>query len=106
MLTGGTACDLTSDPRETEVRFICNPDTVSSLLSVSETSTCRYMVVIATSALCGHPGEAALRWLQSHAIPCSLIPPPPPLFFLIQALPTRRMKYMPSAANWRKDMYA
>ncbi|MCO5571075.1 hypothetical protein L7F22_024806 [Adiantum nelumboides] len=55
LFTNGTLCDLTNEPRETEVRFICS-DTVNNMISsITEVSTCRYMLIFSTPILCKHP---------------------------------------------------
>lgn len=56
VMTGGDTCDLTGKPRRTEFRFICDPKTLHSFESISETETCTYLGVIHTSLLCDHPG--------------------------------------------------
>eukprot|EP00038_Savillea_parva_P010410 m.190064 g.190064 ORF g.190064 m.190064 type:complete len:510 (+) comp17939_c0_seq1:237-1766(+) len=55
IMGGGDLCDLTKKPRETEVRFVCNPSMIHAFDSISETSTCKYEVIIHTSMVCDHP---------------------------------------------------
>lgn len=51
--TGGTDCDLIEGvKRMTTVYYLCMPDFQTSVVSVKETSTCRYEVIIYTSKLC------------------------------------------------------
>ncbi|EGD77823.1 hypothetical protein PTSG_12809 [Salpingoeca rosetta] len=69
---GGDACDLTGRPRETEVRFICSkglgiPD---GIVQVDETSTCKYMLVFASRALCASE-EFVEKEEPEHPIVCS-----------------------------------
>jgi len=53
---GGTTCDLTGKPRRVEANFFCDPeDSGSKVVSISETSTCSYVLKITTSLLCDHP---------------------------------------------------
>ncbi|KAF6158050.1 hypothetical protein GIB67_014844, partial [Kingdonia uniflora] len=52
--TNGTMCDLTNQPRETEVRFVCSDPTVT-IHSFTELSTCKYALTIHTPMLCKHP---------------------------------------------------
>uniref|UniRef100_A0A061RW13 Protein OS-9 n=1 Tax=Tetraselmis sp. GSL018 TaxID=582737 RepID=A0A061RW13_9CHLO len=53
--TGGTPCDITNTPRETEVRFICSSDHTNVLTSIKEPSTCSYTMTFSTPLLCKHP---------------------------------------------------
>uniref|UniRef100_A0A7S3ZBF1 MRH domain-containing protein n=1 Tax=Lotharella globosa TaxID=91324 RepID=A0A7S3ZBF1_9EUKA len=49
----GTTCDLTNLPRKVEVRYVCDADTTKSrIMSIQETSTCEYILVIATPLIC------------------------------------------------------
>ena len=50
----GDACDITGEPRQTEVRYVCAEDGKESLASVKEASTCQYLVVVSTPLLCEH----------------------------------------------------
>ncbi|XP_074588049.1 protein OS-9 homolog [Curcuma longa] len=52
--TNGTMCDLTNQPRETEVRFVCSEQSVV-ISSIKEAATCKYVVTIQCSLLCKHP---------------------------------------------------
>mmetsp|Transcript_21349 Transcript_21349/g.55733 ORF Transcript_21349/g.55733 Transcript_21349/m.55733 type:complete len:500 (+) Transcript_21349:168-1667(+) len=58
-LGGGDLCDLTKQPRTTEVRFVCDQDMLHAFESISEVSTCNYLIVIQTSMVCQHPKFAA-----------------------------------------------
>ena len=49
--SGGTECDLTGQLRETEVRFICDGIN-QGLVSIDETSTCRYKAIVKLPAIC------------------------------------------------------
>ena len=48
----GTTCDLSGQTRTTEVRYICLAGSPHALVSIDEVSTCNYLAVIATNALC------------------------------------------------------
>ncbi|XP_071729578.1 protein OS-9 homolog [Rutidosis leptorrhynchoides] len=50
----GTTCDLTNEPRETEVRFVCS-EPRAMISSITELSTCKYALTIQTPTLCKHP---------------------------------------------------
>lgn len=52
----GGVCDVTGQPRSTEVRYTCAPDVSDGILSIREASTCEYVVTIAARALCMHAG--------------------------------------------------
>ncbi|CAL9073882.1 protein OS-9 homolog [Musa acuminata AAA Group] len=52
--TNGTICDLTNQPRETEVRFVCSEPSVL-ISSIKEASTCKYVVTVQCPLLCKHP---------------------------------------------------
>jgi len=62
-LFNGTHCDETNDGRETTVTYVCAPnfanehDTSSKqfIASVTETSVCKYDIVIETPVVCAHP---------------------------------------------------
>ncbi|XP_068637709.1 protein OS-9 homolog isoform X2 [Aristolochia californica] len=72
LLTNGTVCDLTSEPRETEVRFICAESRVL-ISSVKEIATCKYAIMIHCPMLCKHPmfQEERAVW---HTINCNEMP--------------------------------
>ncbi|VVC26705.1 Mannose-6-phosphate receptor binding domain,Glucosidase II beta subunit-like [Cinara cedri] len=54
-LFDGTVCDINGHPRQANVLYVCYPQNKHSVLSVKETSTCQYEVIILTSLLCTHP---------------------------------------------------
>lgn len=54
MYSNGTLCDLTNQPRETEIRFVCSEPSVV-LSSIKEISTCKYVVMVQCPMLCKHP---------------------------------------------------
>jgi len=51
----GTVCDLTSEPRKTEIRFTCDATKAEHIAVLKETSTCQYLLVVQTPRLCTHP---------------------------------------------------
>lgn len=48
----GTICDVTGEPRTTEVQIHCKQDVEDHISKVSEISTCKYLVVVYSSKLC------------------------------------------------------
>jgi protein OS-9 len=67
VFTNGTPCDLTGEPRSTEVRFVCAPDSGLSagtssgealsahfIESVKEPTTCHYVLTFGTPLICKH----------------------------------------------------
>ncbi|XP_050213653.1 protein OS-9 homolog [Mercurialis annua] len=70
--TNGTACDLTNQLRETEVRFVCS-EPRAMISSITEISTCKYALTVQVPMLCKHP------WFQEerpvwHTINCNALP--------------------------------
>lgn len=55
IMSGGTVCDLSGRPRQTNVLYVCYPPSNHNIFSVKETSTCQYEVIVLTSYLCSHP---------------------------------------------------
>jgi hypothetical protein len=53
----GTVCDLSGEERKTKISFICidNENADYSFISLTETKTCNYELLFATSSLCKHP---------------------------------------------------
>ncbi|KAH8481737.1 hypothetical protein H0E87_029287 [Populus deltoides] len=70
--TNGTICDLTNEPRETEVRFVCS-EPRAMISSVIELSTCKYALTVQSPMLCKHSlfQEERPVW---HTINCNLLP--------------------------------
>jgi len=48
----GTLCDLTGEPRTTEIRYYCNTEKVNLLKDIQEPSSCNYVVSIHTFLMC------------------------------------------------------
>ncbi|KAF5459268.1 hypothetical protein F2P56_023229 [Juglans regia] len=70
--TNGTMCDLTNQPRETEVRFVCS-ESRAMISSLTELSTCKYALTVQCPTLCKHPlfQEERPVW---HTINCNVLP--------------------------------
>uniref|UniRef100_A0A1A7XBE6 Endoplasmic reticulum lectin n=2 Tax=Iconisemion striatum TaxID=60296 RepID=A0A1A7XBE6_9TELE len=51
----GSKCDLNGNPRETEVRFVCEEGSSDYIARVDEPQSCRYVLTIHTSRTCQHP---------------------------------------------------
>ncbi|XP_024368657.1 protein OS-9 homolog isoform X1 [Physcomitrium patens] len=71
--TNGTVCDLTNQPRETEVRFVCSETGRALINSIKEAPTCKYTLVFDAPMLCKHPAfqEERQPWV---VIDCNAIP--------------------------------
>lgn len=70
--TNGTLCDLTNEPRQTEVRFVCS-EPRAMISSITELSTCKYALTVHCPTLCKHPlfQEERPVW---HTINCNKLP--------------------------------
>eukprot|EP01120_Amphizonella_sp_Union-15-10_P015557 TRINITY_DN8035_c0_g1_i2.p1 TRINITY_DN8035_c0_g1~~TRINITY_DN8035_c0_g1_i2.p1 ORF type:complete len:443 (-),score=55.10 TRINITY_DN8035_c0_g1_i2:96-1361(-) len=54
--THGTVCDITQQPRTTEIRFQCSGSATSlAIVDITEVSTCQYVIYIEVPQLCRHP---------------------------------------------------
>lgn len=71
--TNGTICDLTNEPRETEVRFMCSESNRALIHSIKEVSTCKYALVVQCPMLCKHPlfQEERPTW---YTVNCNTLP--------------------------------
>nr|CAD1831832.1 unnamed protein product [Ananas comosus var. bracteatus] len=69
--TNGTTCDLTDQPRETEVRFVCAESPVI-ISSIKEISSCKYVVTVQSPMLCKHPMYQQER--PTRLIHCNQLP--------------------------------
>ncbi|KAI0502215.1 hypothetical protein KFK09_017162 [Dendrobium nobile] len=69
LYTNGAICDLTNQPRETEIRFICSEPSVV-ISSIKEISTCKYAITVQCPMLCKHPMFQQERPLW-HTIHCN-----------------------------------
>ncbi|RAL50135.1 hypothetical protein DM860_007809 [Cuscuta australis] len=72
LYTNGTVCDLTNQPRETEVRFVCS-EPRAMISSITELSTCKYALTVHCPILCKHPlfQEERPEW---HTVNCNVLP--------------------------------
>ncbi|XP_057701122.1 protein OS-9 isoform X2 [Corythoichthys intestinalis] len=51
----GSKCDINGNPREAEVRFVCEEGSGDYIARVDEPQSCRYVLSIHTSRTCQHP---------------------------------------------------
>lgn len=51
----GSKCDLNGNPREAEVRFVCEEGSGDYIARVDEPQSCRYVLTVHTSRTCQHP---------------------------------------------------
>ncbi|XP_057194484.1 protein OS-9 isoform X2 [Triplophysa rosa] len=51
----GSKCDLNGNPRETEVRFLCEEGSSDFIARVDEPQSCRYVLTVHTTRTCQHP---------------------------------------------------
>jgi len=65
----GTACDLNDQPRRAKILYMCYPSGRNEILSVKETSTCEYEVIVLTNMLCSHP-QFKPEEVSEHGIKC------------------------------------
>uniref|UniRef100_A0A6A7FRT2 Protein OS-9-like n=1 Tax=Hirondellea gigas TaxID=1518452 RepID=A0A6A7FRT2_9CRUS len=69
--SNGTKCDLTGEPRKTEVRFKCESDVGDYIERVDEPESCRYIVTVATTRVCHHPYLRPHPSRTPHSITCT-----------------------------------
>lgn len=56
LMDNGTLCELNQNkPRQTRVLYVCYVHGKHEILSLKETSTCQYEIVILSPLLCKHP---------------------------------------------------
>lgn len=67
----GTKCDLTGEPRRTEVRFHCEDGVGDYIQRVDEPESCRYVVTVATTRVCHHPYLRLQAVRTPHAVTCA-----------------------------------
>nr|XP_057910288.1 protein OS-9 isoform X2 [Doryrhamphus excisus] len=51
----GSKCDVSGNPREAEVRFVCESGSADHIARVDEPQSCRYVLTVHTSRSCQHP---------------------------------------------------
>ncbi|BFI34276.1 protein OS-9 [Marchantia polymorpha subsp. ruderalis] len=69
LYTNGTRCDLTNEPRQTEVRFVCSTEPGKAFInSIKEAPSCKYTVIFHVPMLCDHPlfHEEQPPWVMIH----------------------------------------
>ncbi|TWW62189.1 Protein OS-9 [Takifugu flavidus] len=66
----GSKCDLDGNPRETEVRFMCEEGSVDFIARVDEPQSCRYVLTVHTSRVCQHPFLKPPSTAKPHSIVC------------------------------------
>ncbi|PKI33182.1 protein OS-9 homolog [Punica granatum] len=70
--TNGTVCDLTNQPRGTEVRFVC-AEPRAMITSITELSTCKYALTVQVPTLCKHPLFQEEKPVK-HTVNCNVLP--------------------------------
>lgn len=105
--TNGTVCDLTNQPRETEVRFVCSEPRVM-IGSIKEISTCKYAITIHCPMLCKHPmfQEERPVW---HTINCNEMPAEDKRTEVEDSVNDKRITMIPdieSSSHYGQDQYA
>ncbi|XP_074535443.1 protein OS-9 isoform X2 [Halichoeres trimaculatus] len=66
----GSKCDLNGNPRETEVRFMCEEGSNDYIARVDEPQSCRYVLTVHTSRTCQHPFLKPLSTAKPQGIVC------------------------------------
>ncbi|XP_044033265.1 protein OS-9 isoform X2 [Siniperca chuatsi] len=66
----GSKCDLNGNPRETEVRFVCEEGSGDYIARVDEPQSCRYVLTVHTSRTCQHPFLRPPSTAKPQAIVC------------------------------------
>lgn len=70
-LLDGSYCDVSAQPRQTELRYTCEAARESSaILAIQEPQSCRYIVTIATPLICIHPHFAGLSRRSVNELRC------------------------------------
>jgi len=71
----GSKCDLTGEPRKTEVRFKCDESLKGSdtdvISEIEEPSSCTYLFTVSTIRICSHPRFREEKVKKAAAISCS-----------------------------------
>ena len=71
MYTGGEPCDITGEPRQTEVRFVCSEGAKDAITNLREVATCQYRLTFSSARICGHPAFRAPE-APVHHVMCML----------------------------------
>ncbi|RKP07574.1 hypothetical protein THASP1DRAFT_30609 [Thamnocephalis sphaerospora] len=70
---GGSICDLTGQPRSTQVQYVCSQSGSEKIAYIEEPSICRYTIVVHTPRLCTDPVFAGPKRSETDRISCKLI---------------------------------
>ncbi|XP_076313758.1 endoplasmic reticulum lectin 1 isoform X1 [Tachypleus tridentatus] len=101
-MTGGTICDLNGEHRMSRIRYICNEDGKHEILSLKETSTCQYEVVVLSPSLCSHP-DYRVKYRAETDILCHAFDGSPRKPRRLQALEHEARQYIlkpPEQPTW------
>jgi len=104
IMEDGTQCDLNNEPRKAKILYMCYPTGRNEILSVKETSTCEYEVIVLTSALCTHPHFKPDE-VTEHGIKCRPLTDSPAKPADLVALETESNK-MRSGRYWEAHFKA
>ncbi|KAM9115261.1 protein OS-9 [Pangshura tecta] len=66
----GSKCDLSGQPREAEVRFLCEEGSGDYIARVDEPQSCSYVLTIHTTRICHHPFLRPPSTAAPQAIRC------------------------------------
>ncbi|XP_053085682.1 protein OS-9 isoform X4 [Pangasianodon hypophthalmus] len=66
----GSKCDLNGNPRESEVRFVCEEGSSDYISRVDEPQSCHYVLTVHTSRTCQHPLLRPPSSAKPQAIVC------------------------------------
>ncbi|CAM2109593.1 unnamed protein product [Caretta caretta] len=70
MYGNGSKCDLSGQPREAEVRFLCEEGSGDYIARVDEPQSCSYVLTIHTTRICHHPFLRPPSTATPQAIRC------------------------------------
>lgn len=68
---GGEPCDITGNPRETEVHFVCAEAGKDGIVGMRETATCHYQLTFSSARICSHPSFHTPQ-VPVHHVLCTL----------------------------------
>ncbi|XP_054640931.1 protein OS-9 isoform X2 [Dunckerocampus dactyliophorus] len=66
----GSKCDISGNPREAEVRFVCENGSADYIARVDEPQSCRYVLTVHTGRTCQHPSLRPPSSGQPQGIVC------------------------------------
>ncbi|XP_060776212.1 protein OS-9 [Neoarius graeffei] len=70
LYVNGSKCDLNGNPRESEVRFVCEEGSSDYISRVDEPQSCHYVLTVHTSRTCQHPLLRPPSSAKPQAIVC------------------------------------